>query len=82
MDVIIQANIGEIQSVADLFVDLQDMRDTADYDPGAIFQRSEVLQKVGWVENAFGMWPTVRNTPEANCFLISLLLWEKWGKRA
>lgn len=80
-EVLIQSNIGAIQFVAELFVDLQEMRHAADYDPGAVFQRAEVLQKIGWIEDAFLTWPRVKSLPECNAFLLSLLHWEKWGKR-
>jgi hypothetical protein len=80
-DVLIQKNDSGVIFIAENFADLQDLRHLADYDPGAVFLRVDVLAKIDGVETAFLSWPAVKNTPEANTFLLSLLLWEKWGKQ-
>jgi hypothetical protein len=80
-DVLIQNNDERIQFVAQHFADLQDLRHLADYDPGAIFLRTDANENIDLLDTAFRVWPTVKTSPEANTFLLSLLLWEKWGKQ-
>lgn len=80
-DVLIQSNNSGIQFIAQLFADLQELRHLADYDAGAIFLRADVLAKIDGVDTAFWAWQACKNSSEANTFLLSLLLWEKWGKR-
>jgi hypothetical protein len=80
-DVLIQKNNSGIKFIAQHFADLQESRHLADYDPGAIFIRADVLAMTDRVATAFLVWPAIKNSPEANTFLLSLLMWEKWGKR-
>jgi hypothetical protein len=80
-DLLIQNNPDWIQLVAFTFTELQEWRHSADYDPGAIFVRSEVVETIRIVDHVIRHWTAVKNTPEANTFLLSLLLWEKWGKQ-
>lgn len=79
--VLIAQNDPRVQFVAELFVDLQELRHSADYNPGTTFFRTEVVDTVIQLKAAFQTWPAVRITPEGNAFLLSLLLWDKWGKR-
>lgn len=81
-DVLIPKNDPRIQFIAQHFADLQELRHSADYDPGAIFLRADVVEKIDFLWTILQIWATVKNTPEANTFLLSLLLWEKWGKRS
>jgi len=81
-EVLIQDNPRGIQFIAQHFADLQELRHLADYDPGAIFVRADVLAMTDRVATTFLLWPAVKNSPEVNAFLLSLLLWEKWGKRS
>ncbi|MGA7339380.1 MAG: hypothetical protein WBE72_24235 [Terracidiphilus sp.] len=80
-DVLIAKNDPRVQFVVQHFADLQELRHSADYDPGAIFLRADVSENIDFLDTAFRVWPTVRNSPEANALLLSFLLWEKWGKR-
>lgn len=80
-DILLPNNNPRIEFIATCFVDLQELRHSADYDPGAIFLRAEVLENIDFLYTALKTWPAVKNTPEANAFLISLLLWEYWNKR-
>jgi hypothetical protein len=80
-DVLISNNNSGIQFIAQQFADLQELRHLADYDAGTIFIRADVLATTDRVSTAFLVWPAVKNSPEANALLLSLLLWEKWGKR-
>jgi hypothetical protein len=79
-DVLIQNNGSEVQLIAFTFAELQEWRHSADYDPGAQFVRAEVVDTIRIADHVMHLWPTVKNSPEADTFLLSLLLWEKWGK--
>jgi len=80
-DVLVQDTGAGFQFIAKHFADLQELRHVADYDPGAIFIRADVMTVIGRVSTAFDLWPLCKNSPEANALLLSFLLWEKWGKR-
>jgi hypothetical protein len=80
-DVLISKNDPRIQFAAQHFADLQELRHSADYDPGAAFSRADVLENIDFLWTVFRVWPATRNTPEANTLLLSLLLWDRWGKR-
>jgi hypothetical protein len=71
---------AEIQSLAALFVQLQEDRHRADYDHFASFMRADALQTVENVERAFRDWQTVRDRPNATVFLAALLLQRQWGR--
>ena len=81
-EILVPGNSRAIRYIALTFAELQELRHSADYDPGASFQREDVIWKIDRIGTAFVLWPTVRRSPEAGALLISLLLWEKWGKRA
>jgi hypothetical protein len=82
-DILVQNNDSGIMFIAENFAEIQELRHLADYDPSAVFLRAEVLDKISHIEDAFAVWNLgkVRKSPEANTFLLSFLLWEKWGKR-
>jgi uncharacterized protein (UPF0332 family) len=83
-EVLIPKNDPSIKLVALTFARAQDLRHSADYDPATVFARAEVLDSIYHIEDVFALWRfrAVKNSPEANTFLLSLLLWEKWGKRS
>lgn len=64
----------ELRSVAEAFVELQQARHEADYDPFRSFTRSETLDLVEQAEQAFEDWAAVKGTIQADTFLVSLLL--------
>jgi len=70
-----------VRMTAQHFVDLQELRHSADYDPGAVFVRTDVLESIDNLVSIFKVWPSVRDTPQGNALLLSFLLWDKWGKR-
>jgi hypothetical protein len=80
-DELVPTNNFGVQFIAKHFSDLQELRHLADYDSGTIFVRADVLAMTDRVATAFLLWPVVKKSPEANTFLLSLLLWEKWGKQ-
>ena len=67
----------EIVKVAAVFVDLQQHRHEADYDMGRQFTRVEVLSIVSDAERALVDWSEVRNTVQADTFIVGLLSFEK-----
>jgi hypothetical protein len=78
-DVLIQSNSRGMQFIALTFADLQELRHTADYDPGTIFQRADVMVNIDRIGTAFLLWPIVKKSPEANTFLLSLYALGKMG---
>ena len=67
----------EIVRVAAAFVDLQQHRHDADYNLGRRFTRVEVLNIVSDAEQAFVDWRAVRNSAQADTFVVGLLTYEK-----
>ncbi len=67
----------EIVRVAAEFVDLQQHRHEADYNMGRRFTRLEVLSIVSDAERAFVDWGAVRNSVQADTFIVGLLTFEK-----
>jgi predicted lipid-binding transport protein (Tim44 family) len=65
---------AELRSVAAAFVDLQQARHEADYDASRKFTKKETLDLLDQVEQAFGDWDAVRGTPQADTFLVALLI--------
>lgn len=63
----------ELVSVAAAFVELQQARHEADYDTARRFTRKETLDLVDQAEKAFAAWQTVRQSVQADTFLIALL---------
>jgi hypothetical protein len=64
----------QLVSVAAAFVDLQQARHEADYDTGRRFTRQVALDLVEQAEKAFGDWQVVRQSVQADTFLIALLV--------
>ncbi len=64
---------NEIKSVAQAFVDLQQLRHEADYDMARRFTRREVLDLLDDAETAFADWKAVRKSVQADTFLVGLL---------
>lgn len=63
-----------LQQVARTFVDLQKARHQADYNLLEVFNRSEVLADVTRARGAMKAWSVVRGTPEAEAFLLAMLV--------
>jgi hypothetical protein len=71
---------ADLKSVADIFVELQELRHFADYDLSQSFSRIEVLGIVAKANSAISAWTNIRNVPNANVFLAALLLNNRWNK--
>ena len=65
---------SDLKTVAAAFVSLQEERHSADYDSERIWSRQEVLRLVDLASNAFRAWSRVKESIEAQDFLLSLLL--------
>jgi hypothetical protein len=68
----------ELETVAQVFVKLQESRQQADYDNAQVWEPIEVYTKIGDAQFAFINWALVRGNPAANEYLLSLLI---GGKR-
>jgi uncharacterized protein (UPF0332 family) len=71
---------ADLKTVADIFVELQDLRHFADYDLSQSFSRIEVLDIIAKANSAVSAWRRVRNLPNANVFLAALLFNNRWNK--
>lgn len=68
-----QVLLFDLVGVAGAFIDLQQARNEADYDTARRFTRRETLDLVVQAEQAFGFWGHVRDTLQADTFLVGLL---------
>ncbi len=71
---------ADLKTVADIFVELQELRHFADYDLSKSFSRIEVLGIITKANSAISAWANIRNAPNANVFLAALLLNNRWNK--
>lgn len=67
----------ELEMVAATFVDLQHARHEADYNTAWRSTRPDALGLIEQTEDAFACWRNVRRTPQADTFLIGLLVYDK-----
>jgi uncharacterized protein (UPF0332 family) len=70
----------DLQFVARSFIQLQDVRHKADYDLGFALSDKEVWQFIEQAYEAKKAWARLKNSAEANIFILSLLLWKNWEK--
>jgi hypothetical protein len=71
---------AELIYMATTFINLQEIRHSADYDLAARFYRQETLQNVRDAEAAVAAWAKIRNTDEATDFLAALAFGARWSK--
>jgi hypothetical protein len=67
----------ELETVAQVFVKLQESRQQADYDNAKIWEPIEVQATVADAQFAFISWGLIRMHPAANEYLLSLLIGTK-----
>ena len=79
-DLVPEGFSGDLEFVARCFVELQEARHKADYDIAATQSRTEALEFVRQVRDAFAAWTAVRMHDEANVFLAALLFAGRWAK--
>jgi len=63
--------------VTNTFVEMQEHRHNADYNGEIEWSRTDVLDKIESVEDAFYSWDQIRDQHEAQNFLVTLLLKER-----
>jgi uncharacterized protein (UPF0332 family) len=66
-----------VKAVADAFVQLQQVRHLADYDNNKLWTRVEVNSHINTARNAFIIWSRIREAPDAQDYLLSLLVERK-----
>jgi uncharacterized protein (UPF0332 family) len=71
------AVLKHLHLVANTFVLMLQHRHSADYDGSVKWTRTEVLEKIQSVEDAFESWNEIRDEHEAQNFLVTLLLKER-----
>jgi len=64
-------------TVTDTFVQMLQHRQTADYDGSKAWSRVEVWERIEAVKDAFASWRAIRDHPQAQNFLVTLLLKER-----
>lgn len=64
---------ADLKTVADTFISLHALRETADYNLGETFTREDVLVNIEKAGNAFKAWKRAADTPNAKIFLLLLL---------
>lgn len=67
----------ELETVAQIFVKLQESRQQADYDNARTREPLEVQAKIADAQFAFINWGLIRDNPAANEYLLSLLIGNK-----
>jgi uncharacterized protein (UPF0332 family) len=68
---------NQLMSVTTTFVELQQYRHLADYDNSRSWTRVDVLDHISTVKRAFHAWEQIKNLPESQDFLLSLLVQER-----
>jgi len=68
---------GPLSAIAKAFVDIQQARHLADYDPSARFEIPQVEAIIRRAENAIIDWEQIRGEPAARFYLMSLLVWDR-----
>ncbi len=71
---------AELRKLAETFVLLQELRHDADYNLLQRYTRTDTLEYLDRVQNAFANWRLVRVRDEANVFLAALLFAGRWSK--
>lgn len=63
-----------LHAIASTFVEMRQQREIADYDTSRKWGRTDVLEKIESVQAAFDSWREISDEPEAQNFLVTLLL--------
>ena len=69
--------LTHLNTLTGTFVQMYQHRQVADYNNSQKWSRTDVLQKLSLVDAAFQSWHAIRNEPEAQNFLVTLLLKER-----
>lgn len=71
---------SDLQTVASIFIQLQDARHSADYDLGFQLSHRDAMIYVIRCTQAIEAWDRIKQSAEANIFILSLLMWKNWDK--
>jgi len=66
--------LKHIHAIANTFEQLHQQREIADYDNSSNWGRTDVLEKIESVQAAFDSWREIHDEPEAQRFIVTLLL--------
>jgi len=69
--------LRHIHTITNAFEQMHQQRQIADYDTSSKWGRTDVLEKIESVQAAFDSWRAIRDEPEAQKFLVTLLLKER-----
>jgi uncharacterized protein (UPF0332 family) len=67
------AAFRHLHRVTDVFIQVQQKREEADYDTGKEWSQTDVVSQINAVAAAFESWKTIREEPAAQAYLVSLL---------
>lgn len=68
------ANVRHLKRIANIFMQLRQQRETADYDNSKRWTRTEVLSQIDMAQEAFDSWAVIRGDEIAEDFLLQLLI--------
>lgn len=71
---------GKLFDVVQAFVDLQEARHDADYNPTKRWNRLDVMNHVQTARQAFADWAAIRHSPDAAVFVVALVLQKQWAR--
>jgi uncharacterized protein (UPF0332 family) len=71
--------VRRLKRIANVFIRLQQQRETADYDNSIRWSRTEVLTLIDMVQEAFDLWSASREDEIAEDFLLELLVQKRRG---
>lgn len=69
--------LKHIHAITNTFEQMHQQREIADYDTSRKWGRTDVLEKIESVQAAFDSWRDISDEPEAQNFLVTLLLKER-----
>ena len=80
LDLIGDTASPSLRNVAQSFITLQEARHSADYDLSFSVPSAEARQLVLLAVGAMNSWDNIKDSAEANIFVLSLLMWKNWDK--
>jgi hypothetical protein len=66
--------VSDLRFVAELFVELQDLRHVADYDNGRVWTSLDAITSIARTRTAFSAWNDIKHADVAQEYLVSLLI--------
>jgi hypothetical protein len=81
LDLIGGSSSPELQTVCRNFIALQEARNSADYDLSYKIDWKLTVACIDRSTDAIRAWVQIRNTEEANVFILSLLMFKNWEEK-